>query len=128
MNRPKLSEDIWPIIDSIRRIIKEGDVEIGEKKPGTGWEYCGEHVARQVTLLEEILNKSELEIVKSNVLHLVQGGRLHNPTRHLYIFPLQGTASFGPEETLLPYTYIYKDTKVIYGNNVDLIIIALRRK
>ncbi|KAL3494992.1 hypothetical protein BJX62DRAFT_233653 [Aspergillus germanicus] len=128
MNRAELLEKSRPILDAIRDIIKSGNTEIGEKKPNTGWEYCGIEVSRQVSILEEILNKTEFEVVKTTVLHLIQGGTLHNPTDHLYLFPLQGTATLGPGDPLLPCHYVYKDTRVINGSDVDLIIVALRKK
>ncbi|GKZ54472.1 hypothetical protein AnigIFM49718_010285 [Aspergillus niger] len=61
MNRGEVSEDLRPILDAIGSIIKDGTAEIGEKKPNTGWVYCGTEVSRQVSKLEEELNKTEFE-------------------------------------------------------------------
>lgn len=127
MSRTEFFEELRPILDAIRDIIKKGNAEIGEKKAGTGWEYCGKEVSSKVTDLQDVLNKTEFKVAKTSVLHLIQGGTLHNPTDHLYVFPLQGTATFGHDDPLLPCHYIYKDTKVIYGSDLDLIIVALRK-
>jgi hypothetical protein len=68
MNRAEVLEKSRPILDAIRDIIKIGNTEIGEKKPDTGWEYCGTEVSRQVSILEDLLNKTEFEVRLTQLL------------------------------------------------------------
>jgi hypothetical protein len=68
MSRTEFFEDLRPILDAIRDIIKKGSAEIGEEKPGTGWEYCGAEVSRQVSILEDVLNKTEFQVSPTQYL------------------------------------------------------------
>lgn len=69
MSRTEFFEELRPILDAIRDIIKKGNAEIGEKKAGTGWEYCGKEVSGKVTDLQDVLlNKTEFKVSPTRYL------------------------------------------------------------
>ncbi|KAE8146876.1 hypothetical protein BDV25DRAFT_43951 [Aspergillus avenaceus] len=121
------SENTQGIIEKIRNIIKEEKAVIGQYQAGVGWEYSGEDISNETKALNKELDNDDFQVIKCNVLHLVNNGTIHNRTGHLLIIPLFGSANFGPDEPVLRYHHIIQ-TRTIYGQNLDLIIVALKKK
>lgn len=123
----ELSADAQAIVDSIRDTIKEGKAKIGESKPGTGWEYCGPELSNDTSQLKQKLSTNDFLVLECSVLHLVRNGTIDNPTSHMLIIPLNGIVNLGEGEPLQPCHYINK-TRPIFGDNIDIIAVALLKK
>ncbi|KAB8069200.1 hypothetical protein BDV29DRAFT_57095 [Aspergillus leporis] len=119
----QITENVQGVVTRIKGLIKQKPI-IGQKKPGGGWEYTGDELASETSNLANELNNDDY---KCNVLHLIQGGTIQNPTGHVLIIPLNGTASFERDEPILPCHYIEQE-RTIFGANLDLIIVALEKK
>ncbi|PLB52052.1 hypothetical protein P170DRAFT_433923 [Aspergillus steynii IBT 23096] len=122
----ELSADAQAIVDRIRDTIKEGKAKIGESKPGTGWEYCGLELSGEKSRLNQELGTNDFLALECSVLHLVRNGTIDNPTSHMLIIPLNGTVSLSKEEPLQPCHYI-NETRTIFGENIDIIAVALKK-
>ncbi|KAE8149525.1 hypothetical protein BDV25DRAFT_156132 [Aspergillus avenaceus] len=122
----QLSDNAHAIVTEIRNIIEKNQSK-GDEKPGTGWEYSNPELSVEISRLEEELNKDDFKVLETHVLHLFNNGRIHNITSHAVLIPLNGSSSFGPDEPLRESHYT-RQTRTIYGENIDIITVALKEK